>query len=230
MMDRTRRGAIVTLSGVDCAGKSTQLVHITRLLSQHGIAPKTMWYRPGYGPELDALRRTVREFRPGVLPAPGQTADRTRLFRRPMVARTWFAIALVDTLLQFAAKARVRRLCGEVVVCDRYIEDALIDLSLGFPEIAANRARVLAVLRSMCPRPDLQILLMLEEPEVIERAARKREPFPDSEQVRRKRYQAYAKLARRGRMLVVDGGAPISDVTGAIRSGLFAVGILDART
>ena len=188
-----------------------------------------MWYRPGYGPELDSLRQAIRKYRPGALPVPGQTSDRTRLFRKPVVASSWFAVAIVDTLLQFAAKVRLLRSRGEVVICDRYVEDALIDLSLSFPEIVERHRNALSVLTYLCPRPNLQILLLLEESEAIDRAARKREPFPDAESVRKMRYQAYSKLARRSSFLVVDGGAPIGEVADSILNALSGAGVLDER-
>ena len=67
---------IIAISGVDCAGKSTQIELLEAHLRKQGKDPQRMWHRPGYSPELDLLRSMIRKIRPGSIPAPGESKER----------------------------------------------------------------------------------------------------------------------------------------------------------
>ena len=118
---------LITLSGIDGAGKTTQLTDLVDALRADGRHVHTLWMRPGYSPELDALRRIIRKIRPGTLPTPGASDRRAEVFSRPAVQRAWAAVALNDLLLQYAIKLRAWLAGGATVVCDRYLPDARID-------------------------------------------------------------------------------------------------------
>ncbi|MGE0328477.1 MAG: hypothetical protein AB7S68_39550, partial [Polyangiaceae bacterium] len=95
------RGALVSFSGVDCAGKSTQIGLLKANLERGRVPHSVFWYRPGYSKELDALRRTIRRLRPGAIPAPKDNQARDAAFAKPGVTGAWVAVALADLLLQY---------------------------------------------------------------------------------------------------------------------------------
>ncbi len=203
---------IITLSGIDCSGKSTQLEHLERALRDRGQRVRRVWYRPGYSREMDALRAVVRRVRSGALPTTADPDARQRAFARPGVGRAWIGMAVVDTLLQYGVKVRAASAAGEVVLCDRYVEDALLDLRLRFPSDWDGSGRLARLLRAACPRPDLALLLMLSHAEMLRRQGEKQEPFPDPPALRDARFDAYSELARGGRLTVIEAGRPIDVV------------------
>ena len=200
---------IVTFSGVDCAGKSTQIERLHQALASRGHRVHRSWFRPGYSAELDALRRVVRRLRPGALPSAGASQARTEAFTRPGVRRAWAAMAVADTLLQYALKLRVRSLAGWTVLCDRWLDDAALDLTFRFPELEGVLRPALAAVRGVSPTPEVAFLLMLPHAEMLRRMEIKDEPFPDEPALRDRRYAAYAELAETGRFEVVDAARPI---------------------
>lgn len=202
---------LITVSGIDCAGKSTQIALLAEALRAHGHQRvRVFWYRPGYSDELDALRALVRRVRPGALPrAESAPEARARLFDKGSVRHTWLAMALVDTLAQYGAKLRAFLARGETVICDRYVHDGLLDLKLKFPELGDLHDVFARTLPKMCPTPDTALLLMLPKHVMLERMAQKREPFPDSEAIRDARYAAYEELGRSGRFHVLDAAQAV---------------------
>ena len=80
---------IITLSGVDCAGKTTQLDALEAALTERGHRVKRLWFRPGYSPLLDTLRTGVRKLRPSALPSNKNPEARKQAFAKPGVSRTW---------------------------------------------------------------------------------------------------------------------------------------------
>jgi dTMP kinase len=204
---------IIALSGVDGAGKTTQLELLATALRDRGLHPVPFWYRPGYSRELDGLRAAIRRLRPAALPRQGDgSGGRERAFGRPGVRQAWVALALGDALLQYGLKVRALSLSGRIVLCDRYLADGVLDLVLRFPELAAFAERAFAVVRAVSPRPDAALLLDLPFDEVQRRLAAKDEPFPDAPEMLRARYERYRGWAAAGRFAVVDAGRPVAAV------------------
>ena len=214
-------GRLIALSGVDCAGKSTQIALLARALEERGERPRVIWFRPGYSRELDALRALVRRVRPGSLPTVQNPERRQQAFARPRVQKAWLAMAGADILLQLALKVRLLVLTGHSVICDRYVADARLDLELRFPGLALRHQNLLDAAARACPAPDRWFLLNLPEDEMLRRMEQKREPFPDAPGVRRARYAAYQAMALRPEVIVIDAARPIEAVHGAIAGQLF---------
>lgn len=211
---------IISLSGIDCAGKSTQLDRLEVALTERGHRVQRVWFRPGYSPVMDGLRARLRRARPGSLPSASAPAARAQAFSRAGVQEAWVVMAVLDTLINLAGHVRWLSLKGVTVLCDRYIEDAMVDLSLRFPSVVTSEGALRRALVSACPTPDMAFLLMLSREEVARRAAIKAEPFEDAPEVRRARYEAYETLAQRGRFNVIDAEAPVEQVTRALLDAL----------
>lgn len=203
---------MIAFSGTDGAGKSTQIAKLCDALTLRGRRPRVVWFRPGYSTEARALKQTWRRLRAGKATPPGPSAERSRLLEKPGVQRAWLAMALVDTWLQCALKMRVWRAAGQVVLCDRYIDDAIMDLQTLFPEVVADDWLPWRMVRSMCSRPTVQVLLVLSSEEAERRCELKEEPFPTSLEVRQFREANYERLSRDPAWVVVDASQSEEDV------------------
>jgi thymidylate kinase len=212
----TNGGLLITVSGVDLAGKTTQLDALSRWLAETGTPATLLWHRPGYSQGLDMLRAGIRRLRPSALPRATNPEARARVFERRSVRVAWTAAACADTALQYGLRARSLRQAGRVVLCDRYLEDAILDLDLRFGGALASASA--NVLRRVCPVPDAAFLLMVPWLEVERRSRIKLEPFPDATALRRARHNAYARLAKEGRFIVIDAARPIDDVQHDLRA------------
>ena len=207
---------IISLSGVDCAGKTTQLDRLEVALTSRGHRVRRLWFRPGYSRLVDTLRSQVRSLRSGALPTSDQPKARAQVFARPGVRQAWITMAALDTLLNLGAHVRLLSWRGYTVLCDRYVEDAIVDLSMRFPDLVDAQGRLRRGLVGTCPRPDAAIMLTLSREVLATRALAKNEPFADLPEVRAERYDIYMRLAASGRFTVVDAERPIEDVTRAI--------------
>ncbi len=143
---------------------------------------------------LDGVRALIRHARPGALPPPGPSSQRGAAFSRPIAQQIWVVVALTDTMLHLA---RVRWLMarGLMVICDRYIDDWMLDLELHFPSMDTNSLWLGRLVRRVAPRPRISVLLSLGWEEMTRRAVEKNEPFPDPPEIRKHRFDAYQELA-----------------------------------
>lgn len=209
-MKMTRR--LIVVSGVDCVGKSTQIEMLRAAEELRGAAVQVVWHRPGYSPALDLLRRLVRRVHPKALPTTADAAARERFFSNSRARRLWATIAVLDTLLRYALALRFYLLLGRVVVCDRYMEDGVLDLRLRFPELNVERWLLTRLTRLAIPRPDLHFLLTIPRATMLQRMDSKREPYPDPSDVRDRRYAEYTQMARSGEFVVIDASKSIEAV------------------
>ncbi len=208
---------LISISGVDGSGKSTQLQALAHGLEQRGHRVRTLWYRPGYSDTLNRLRAALRRARPAALPSPGDPARRAQVFARRPVAEAWVAAALGDMFVQYALGVRRALATGETVLADRYVADGLLDLDLRFPALGVSARPLARAVAWACPRPDVALLLWLPWEDAQTRLATKVEPFPDPPELRARRYQAYARLAASGQFAVIDARGSLAAVQTLIR-------------
>lgn len=203
---------LITLSGIDCTGKSTQLTRLRETLEQRGLRIGVMWLRPGYSPQMDAARRLVRRLSRSALPTVAEPSRREKTFARPGVSQTWVAMAVTDMLLQYGARLRIELARNDLVICDRYLHDARIDLLLRFPAHARAVEQALSGVARLVPTPTLQFLLSISHDEMLRRMEQKQEPFPDPAPLRERRYADYVKLGQHDDVVMIAADRSIEAV------------------
>lgn len=216
-------GSIIVFSGMDGAGKSTQIDSLRDELFSAGRRPVTLWSRGGYTPGMNLVKSLMRRGSAGkVVPASGPSDSRTQAFQRPVVRRTWLSLALVDLILLYGVWLRLQTWMGRDVICDRYLEDTALDFQINFPQESVSDWWLWRLLRMFRPRPDFTFLLLISVDESQRRSKLKNEPFPDSADVLETRlaaYQAWKEQAR-STIHVIDGTRSIEDVARMVQSAV----------
>lgn len=236
---------IIAFSGVDCAGKSTQIRCLEEYFVSQGKTCKILWYRPGYSKELQQCKAWIRGgyriCKRGIgvakrllnkaLPnrACDVAADLQGSIDEAQASRVsdvqdaqdaagtlklppplWLMTAFIDTVLQWGVVLRAQASRYDVVICDRYFEDAKLDIAFKYPQYVFAES-LFEPIRRAIPRPDVALLLMLPFETMCERSEAKNEPFPDSPKVRALRYRAYEFLADDGVYRVIDSTGSIEE-------------------
>ena len=210
----------VTFSGLDGCGKSTQLEHVAALLEAEGARPVRLWSRGGYTPGVEGLKRLARRLTGRALPASGASKERTEALKRPLVARAWLAVAMLDLLRIYGLQVRWWRLTGRPVLCDRYLWDTLVDFRMAFPDEPIEGRLLWRLLTRVAARPDHAFLLTVPPAEGERRSLDKGDPFPEPLELRRRRELLYKDLVARGVFDVLDGSRPIESLFRDIEKAL----------
>ncbi|HWR36461.1 MAG TPA: thymidylate kinase [Clostridia bacterium] len=153
-----RRPMLVSFSGLDGSGKSTQIENLREVLGNLGLSNKLLafWddvvvgkrYREGFVHRVYKSEKGIG--------APDKPVD-----RRDKNVRAWYlsiarhGLYLVDAIHLRMVVVRARRARVDVVVMDRYIYDELANLPI---ESTLTRAFIRAVDRFV-PKPDVAYLL-----------------------------------------------------------------------
>jgi dTMP kinase len=200
------KNPLVVFSGMDGAGKSTQIEQLVSKWRAEGRRPVRIWARGGYTPGMEWLKRTARRLLGRkVVPGPGPSAQRTQALSRSPVRRWWLRLAILDLMLLYGLAIRWWRLCGRPVICDRYWHDTELDFSLNFPQENVRNWRLWRFLRWVAPQPSYAFLMLIPVEESLRRSAEKNEPFPDSPEVLTMRYNAYRDWTFDEKWIVLDG-------------------------
>jgi len=224
-------GAIVVFSGMDGAGKSTQIELLRSHLSANDKEPVVLWSRGGYTPGMNWLKSLLRSLlRKGpsksALPAAGPSQARTQAFTRPLVRKVWLSLAIIDLLLLYGVWLRWKKLRGQVVICDRFLDDTALDFELNFPTETVPQWLLWRMLEKFTPTPNAAFLLTIPVKESKRRSIEKQEPFPDSEETLEKRLSEYETWAQRSVWHTLDGMKSREALADEIRNALGHVNAL----
>ncbi|ABF42825.1 Thymidylate kinase-like protein [Candidatus Koribacter versatilis Ellin345] len=208
--------ALLTFSGIDCCGKSTQIELLMEQLKSRGNAVSYMWLRLGYTPGFQGLKSLLRRVAGKKAAPAGNSPQRERFMKQGWKRRLWLYLAIGDMFWQTAVVTRWKRSADIIVICDRYLRDSEFDLAMNFPEDTVTRWWSWRLMSALAARPDVALLMDLSFEESLRRSLAKSEPFPDSEDRRRERAEMYRNSVRDGQWHVIDATRDIADIHGEI--------------
>lgn len=209
---------LITFSGVDNSGKSTQISLLAKRLTEEKQGYISMWARGGYTPGIEFVKRALRAAFPKTVPRPANVSQRDKAFSKKSVRRFWLAIAIIDLMIVWGVHIRWALMRGNVVICDRYIDDTLLDFLEDFPSDQIAEKILWKLLRRIIPKPTASFLMIVPIEEQARRSAQKGELFPDSESARLSRMKRYCdeRFFPDSRYVIIDGLNPRNDIAALI--------------
>ena len=194
---KRRRPFVVSFSGIDGAGKTTQIDALTVWLRDSGLRVRLLRFWDDIavaGTMRETLSHKLFKSEKGV-GSPGKPVQ-----RRDKNVRAWYMTAarlllyFVDAAHLTFVMATASRKDADVVIFDRYLHDQVVNLGLQNP---ATRAYT-ALLLKMVPRPDIAFLLDADPAEA--RARKPEYPLEFLQNIR----VAYLALAQSTGMTKID--------------------------
>ena len=212
---------LISISGLDSSGKSTQIENIVDFYVNTGKKVKIIWSRGGYTPIFHGFKSIIRKIIPNSLPVPGESKHRDKTFNRKWVRVLWLNIALMDLIVFYSLYFRWLKILGYIVIADRYIWDTFIDFKLKFQKENFEKRILWKILVYLSPRPDSSFLLTIPVDESLRRSNLKNEPFSENLNQRKKRISLYQDLIKKDKWgYIIDGMRPIDEVWSNIRNKL----------
>ncbi len=214
---------IIVFSGVDGAGKSTQIDLLSSSIKQNNLTVYSIWSRGGYTPGFEFLKKALRTILGKKAIPSGKDGGRDKAMANPIVSKLWLMIAMLDLAFLYGVVLRVKLLMDGVVICDRYLGDTYLDFSLNFPNIDFETMWLWRLLIWITPRPNASFLFLLPVDESIRRSKLKNEPFPDSKEVLESRLSVYktSDLFKGKNWIIINGVDSIEHSAGVIGKCVF---------
>ncbi|GAB2754929.1 hypothetical protein GCM10027020_03860 [Nocardioides salsibiostraticola] len=236
---RARRPArVISLSGLDGAGKSTQAEHLCRALMALGYDAEVAWTKLGRDPVLDRVSAPVKSTltvlarlrgRPDAGadqpqpeppdesgevrnhpggPRPAPDSGSRARARSPLLSWGWSCVVAVANARTHRRYARVRR--GTVLICDRYALDSAAHLRYRYPAAGTFALQRRLIVR-LSPAPRAAFFL-----DVSPSAARARKPEQYTTRDLARLRGLYLEESSRQAVTVVDGERPESELAAAL--------------
>jgi thymidylate kinase len=169
-MNRSQRTLLISFSGVDGAGKSTQIDNVCRTLEAEGLQYRLLTFWDDAA-RLKFLRESAGHHvfggDKGVGSPEKPIERRDKNVRSPLMTLVRLGLYTLDALSLRSLARRALRSGVDVVIFDRYIFDELANLDLDNP---FNRLYIRAI-RRLVPFPQLAMILDADP-----HAAHKRKP------------------------------------------------------
>jgi len=194
---------MIAFSGLDGAGKSTQIGYLRDFYNQKKIRTIVLWSRGGYTPGMELVKSLLRRFKIANVPLnKGESPNRDVAFSKRYIRKIWLNLAMLDLLFYYAVYIRVLEFVGIVVICDRYLYDTLLDFKRNFPQENIQISPLWRFLMLVATKPEKHFVLTISVQESQLRSKLKHEPFPDSYETLEFRLAEYLKYCSTNREVV----------------------------
>ncbi len=205
-----RRGTLISISGVDGSGKTTQIDLLEKRLNNRNARPIKIWsrWRPISSLPLLAMMRRLGYSKTHATSSIGFVE--TRLSNAGVISSLWCFLTQLDNLMKTGVKVGAPLILGRTVVCDRYTLDLIVE---GMADLhdPPTRRRLGYRLLSLLPRPDAAFLI-----EIDPKVAYKRKPDMPTVSHFVERAKLYHEMADRLRVQRIDGALPLETVNDEI--------------
>jgi dTMP kinase len=199
-------GMLVCYSGVDGSGKTTHAKELSRLLNDRHIRTSYFWMRGHSRFTTQAIRLAMRlvSKRGRMNGADWSQPPEARIVGSSAFPKIRAYVTLFDRLW-LLMRIDCSRLLRNVVVCDRYIPDTIMDIKQDLGP-SSGRSVVVKTVERTSPVPDLVFLL-----DVPASVLTRRRPNDDDLPVLLSKRSDYLRIADRLGFVVVDSAEPLEE-------------------
>jgi len=183
---RPQTGMLVTLSGIDGSGKTTVAKKLCATLDTCDLANRYVWSRGASSRMTDAVIRVAKPLLPrqdiedASSTSRGAKVQRKGVWlQRPFLRAGWCALVALDLVAKYWRQVLVPLALGRVVVADRYVYDALVELASLAERTAWPGSLSARLLMAMVPRPRKAYWLRAETSTALARVTDETRGFLD---------------------------------------------------
>lgn len=190
---------LISFSGIDSAGKSTQISLLSSYFDKQNKKYKIIWSRGGYTSFFEFIKKLMRFLLKKKLPSPGRNIERQGMFDKKIISKIWYFIAILDLIRLYAITYRFYRLFGYTIIADRYLWDTYIDFKISLKNINIDKSVLWKLAVFFSPKPKKSILLYISSSISFQRSIEKNEPYFDTLDIRVARIELYSYLIKKNK-------------------------------
>jgi thymidylate kinase len=205
---------MIAFSGLDGAGKSTQIDLLAKKYKDEGSKSLILWARGGYTTGMKFVKNLFKiSKKTSTKQSDKRTTSREKSFSNPLIRKIWLSLSILDLILLYGFYVRIKELSGVKIICDRFIYDTLLDFELNFPDEEIEKWTLWKLLLFISVKPKKHFVITIPVKESLRRSKLKNEPFPDSIEVLESRLNKYLKYVSVNKDAIhIDGTGKIDNI------------------
>lgn len=202
---------MISFSGIDCGGKSTQMELVYRELGNEKMKVKMIHSRVGYTPLLEFAKSIVRKDKNKSKEE--QNAYREAIHKNGKKQKLLLWLSIFDMGMFYGIHFRTVEFFGTTILADRYFWDSFIDLKMKYSEYDFESWKVWKFAKKIYLHPKKSIIYTIPAELSMYRSTLKDEPWPEEKEVREERISKYMEEIENNRWdYVIDATSSIEEV------------------
>ena len=203
---------IVSFSGIDSAGKTTQIELLCQYCDKKKIKYKKVWSKARGTPGVLWLKELVRKDKKM---DPKEKAEyRAEVFRNSWKRNLLFIASMLDLCWYWGIYYRLLNLTNKLVICDRYLWDSYVEITeKDFCAVNVDRSLLWNIVRFVAPKPQKSFVFIIPPEESLRRDQNKNAAGIESVEVKRKKIERYMKCVQNNCWTnVMDGKRSVNEL------------------
>lgn len=202
---------IVSFSGIDSAGKTTQLNLLYDYCKANKIGVKKLWSKARGTPGVLLLKELVR--RDKKMNAAEKKEYRKNVFQSPKKQKLLYVASMLDLCWYWGIYYRVVGWFEKILICDRYLWDTYAEINQDFPAVDIDRSKLWKFVKLLAPKPKVSFVFMIPAEVSLVRDHQKNAAGIENIDIKKKKIATYMKCVDEGRWThVMDGMNSIEDL------------------
>lgn len=180
---------IVSFSGIDSAGKTTQVELLMEYFYNHGIKARKVWSKARATPGVVALKALFRKDKG--LSEQEKIAYRKNIYRDTQKEKMLYIASMLDLCWYWGIYYRVLNLFYKYVICDRYIWDTYVEINSDFAGISIDKSILWKIVRTISPKPRTSFVFIVPAEVSLKRDMEKNAAGIEAIEVKKKKIDSY---------------------------------------
>lgn len=195
---------IISFSGIDSAGKTTQIQMLLEACKEKGIHTKQVWSKARGTPGVLWLKELVRKDKH--MDSQGKTEYRNEVFKNPKKQRLLYIASMLDLCWYWGIYYRILGAKYRYLICDRYLWDTYVEISQDFSSVSIDNSFLWKIVRSIAPKPKVSFVFVIPAEVSLERDRQKNAAGIETIDKKKKKIGMYMKCVEAGNWThVMDG-------------------------
>lgn len=162
---------IVSFSGIDSAGKTTQINLLMTYLKENNIGHKMVWSKARGTPGVVLLKELVRKDK--VMNFEEKSEHRKEVFQNPKKQRLLYITSMLDLCWYWGIYYRILGMTKKFLICDRYLWDTYVEINEDFTCVNIDKSLLWKMVKVLAPKSKTSFVFIVPPEVSLERDIKK---------------------------------------------------------